>query len=187
MNAWKPIVAALVIFAAGVVTGGFTVKLTSHKEPRPKVITQVALVATNLTGAVQTPSGQPGANGQRPPGPPGPGPAWGSPRGQWLMKDLLERMDRELVLTPDQHQRVDGIMKESQERMHKIYENFIPELNSMRAQIRDQLTPEQQAKFENVFKQRDDFRKRNPGEGKSLRPKHETNPPSSFQRPPAGE
>ena len=111
---------------------------------------------------------------------------WGSPRGQWIMKDLLERMDRELVLTPDQHQRVDGILKESQERMHKIYENFIPEFNSMRTQIREQLTPEQQAKFENVFKQREDWRKRNPGEGKQQRPKHETNLPS-LQKPPAGE
>lgn len=109
MNAWKPIVAALVIFAAGVVTGGFTVKLASHKEPRPKVITQVAVVTTNLPGAVQATGGQTGPNGQaRPPGPPGPGPAWGSPRGQWIMKDLLERMDRELVLTPGQHPATSG-------------------------------------------------------------------------------
>ena len=75
-------------------------------------------------------------------------------------------------------------MHESQERMHKIYENFIPEFNGMREQIRAQLTPEQATKFESVFKQREDWRKRNPGDGKPRTPKHETNLPS-MQRNPA--
>ena len=36
MNAWKPILAALVIFAAGVVTGGLTVQIRQpHPSPNP--------------------------------------------------------------------------------------------------------------------------------------------------------
>src|SRR5206468_6388262 len=36
MNAWKPILAALVIFAAGVVTGGLTVTARQPRLPHPE-------------------------------------------------------------------------------------------------------------------------------------------------------
>ena len=125
MNAWKPILAALVIFAAGVVTGGLTASLR-----RP-----AAGLRWTATGS--------------------------EPTRPWLMQrlagqqgELFRRMERQLDLTTEQRQRVEAIVKETQERIRLLAEDLAPrtrqELRRMREKIREELTPQQRRKFEKL-------------------------------------
>ncbi len=71
--------------------------------------------------------------------------------------DLLRRMSRELDLTPEQRERVDKILKESQERTKKIMEPVAPQLRAEVQQTKEQfravLTTAQQARFDELLKQ----------------------------------
>lgn len=88
-------------------------------------------------------------------------------------KDFLRRMDSELALTPEQHGRIEKILKESQERTKAIREKVAPEmkeeLKKVRTQIKTELQPDQQVKFEEATKSKparrldetnEDFRRR---------------------------
>ena len=122
MNAWKPIVAALVIFAAGVVTGGLTVRFAS---PARTVTKPEPPWPLNIRGA----------------------------RGA-----LLERMQRELYLSPEQRQRIDQVLRESQDRTRQLWESIAPQAHAeqkrVRERIREELNPEQRTKFDESFKVR---------------------------------
>jgi Spy/CpxP family protein refolding chaperone len=65
-------------------------------------------------------------------------------------------MQKELDLTSDQRQKIDQILKSSHERSKQVWDSVAPkfqeEYRAMREAIRAQLTPEQQAKYEAVFK-----------------------------------
>jgi Spy/CpxP family protein refolding chaperone len=126
LNTWKVILATIVIFVAGLVTG--------------------VLVVWHSERLFSTPA-------QHPASVPHPGPAV-SPGG--LRLDLLRRMQRDLNLTADQHEQIDKILKESQERSKKIMEPVAPqireELNRTREEFRNVLTPEQRAKFDEMLK-----------------------------------
>jgi len=117
VNTWKVILATMVIFAAGVVTGGLLVRnveshYSVHRRP----------------GAVR--ATQPS-----------------SPGGMRL--EFLRRAQRELGLTSEQKQRIDAILKESQDRTrNKIRE----ELQRTRTEFREVLTPEQRVQFEELIK-----------------------------------
>lgn len=116
----------MVIFVAGLITG--------------------ALVVWHSERLFSTPA-------QHPSSAPHPGPAI-SPYG--LRLDLLRRMQRDLNLTIDQHEQIDKILKESQERSKKIMEPVAPqireELEHTREEFRNVLTPEQRAKFDDLLK-----------------------------------
>ena len=75
-----------------------------------------------------------------------------------LRKEFLGRMDRELALTRKQHERIEKIMTESQERTRILWELVGPEMRDemkyVREEMRDELRPEQLAKFEELMKQR---------------------------------
>lgn len=128
MSTWKPILAALVIFAAGVVTGGLTVKL--RRLPTPP---------------------QPGqrVSDARP---------WPAQRWDGQIRDLSKRMEKHLDLTPEQRDRVESIVRDTQKRMKSILDEVAPgtrdEFRQMRQRIREELTPEQRKKFEELFKER---------------------------------
>lgn len=121
MSAWKVILAALVIYAAGVFTGGFAVKHTQ-------------------TAPVRLPSG----------------PVF--PGSDIFQQRFLERMKRELLLTPEQIKRLQTVFRESRERMKTLWEIVGPEMNAelrdVREKIRSELTPEQREKFEVLLKAR---------------------------------
>ncbi len=128
MNNWKVILATMVIFGAGVVTGGLLVRRTD---------------------AILTPRVQPG-------------PGWSRTNQPLLTAggvrlDFLRRAQRELDLTPEQRERIDLILKESQERTRKIMEPVSPqirdELQRVRAEFRAVLTPEQQVRFDELARQ----------------------------------
>ena len=110
MNTWKVILATIVIFTAGAVTGALLVRYSAH--PRP-----------------------------------GPG---------GMRLEFLRRMERDLNLTGEQQQRIDKILKEGQEQTRKIMEPVSPALHAELQRIKDEfrqvLTPEQQSQFDQLLK-----------------------------------
>lgn len=80
-------------------------------------------------------------------GPAGVGRAGGPPPGV-----LLERLTRELDLSPDQRIAVEGVLKASRTRVEQLQrdvrERFDAEQRNLRAEIREELTPQQQERFD---------------------------------------
>lgn len=114
----------MVIFGAGVVTGGL---LVLHSDR--------------------------GRDSQ----PPRPAQRVAGPVAAGVMRlEFLRRAQRELNLSPEQRQRVDAIIKESQERSRAILEPVEPqlheELRRTREEFRSVLTPEQGARFDELIK-----------------------------------
>ncbi len=120
MKVWKVILAALVIFAAGVVTGGLTVRLKFQGVPAP---------ATTVTlGPIRQ-------------------------RG-----DLLDRLQRQLYLSPPQRERIEVILRENHDRMKQLWDSIAPQAQEEHRRVHDriraELNPEQQKKYEEIFKAR---------------------------------
>lgn len=145
MNVWKVILATLAIFTAGVFTGalvngighrgGDRLHRLPFREPAAK---KPALVATNREAARMTL------------------PYLSRPPGRNQGKEFMERLDRELKLTPEQHQSIAAILEESQKRTKAIWEKISPELRaemkSSREKMHEVFTPEQAARFEELMK-----------------------------------
>jgi hypothetical protein len=72
---------------------------------------------------------------------------------QLRLWELLHRMDRELDLTPEQHEHIEKIIAGSQERTQKLWSPIAQEMRketqSVCEEIREQLTPDQKKKFDN--------------------------------------
>ena len=83
------------------------------------------------------------------PGPPGLG---GGRRGGPPPGLLLERLNRELALTEDQRGRIGVVLKGSRERLdglqQETHDRLEAEQRELRQKIRQELTPEQQPKFD---------------------------------------
>lgn len=128
MNSWKVILATLVIFGAGVLTGGLLVSYAVH---------------ANL---VMTPAK--------------PNPVAAQATNPWMQRarDLLRRMDRELNLTPEQHQRMEKLIAESAERTRMLWKPIAPQMSKemqiLHRDMREELTPEQRPRFDEIFKTR---------------------------------
>jgi len=128
VNTWKVILATIVIFVAGAVTGVLLVRQT-HSQP------------DSAPGAL---SG--GHTRQFPPGSAG-----------GVRIEFLRRAERELNLTFDQREQVDRIISASQERTKKLMEPIQPQIREELQQTKEQflavLSPEQRARFEELLKQ----------------------------------
>jgi hypothetical protein len=167
VNAWKPILAAVVIFAAGVVTGGFVVDFGAPKPPRA------------------FPRERGPRNAERGPG--------SRTEGQlnWLMK----RIQLDLKLTDKQAATVESAFKASREEMKLTFEELRPRMRAstekLKESLRDDLTEEQIAKFEKYlrpeamrerFNGGSGFRKGKNGDNRPRRPgtrsEHPPGPPS---------
>lgn len=160
MSPWKVILATLVIFCSGLITGAVLV--------RPPDRPVRAASAAEQPASTRTPQQNP------------------SP---WLQqqRELIRRMERQLDLSPEQREKVEKIMKESQERTKAIREKIAPELREevkrLREQIRAELSPEQQKVFDEAVKSKppkkgDDKKTDEPGERK--RRSAATNQPPSL-------
>jgi Spy/CpxP family protein refolding chaperone len=118
----------MLIFGAGVVTGGLLV--------RTRVVQHQIAPAAPTTAA--SASATPMANV--------------APGRQMF----IQRVRNELDLTPEQSAKVDEIMAESQKRIAKIYEPVTPqareETRRVRQEIMGLLTPEQRRKFNQSIK-----------------------------------
>lgn len=127
MNSWKVILATMVIFGTGVITGGLLVRHAAGplKNRPPK----------NTAGLTNAPSIAP---------------------AQLQRIELLLRVRNELNLTPDQHERIERIIREGQERSRKLWDSVAPEmrneLQSVQEKIRAELTPEQRRRFEQLLR-----------------------------------
>ncbi len=177
MNSWKVILATMVIFATGVITGGLLVKNTAgpFKDGRPKKV--VIAPGTNQSPLTVVPP-------------------------QMQRMEFLLRARNELNLTPEQHDRIEKIIREGQEKSRKLWENVSPELRkelqSVHEKIRGELTPEQRRRFEQLLKNaprpnnpennpppRDRLRQGNPGEPQ-FNPNGAPRPPRRDNLPPPG-
>ena len=142
MNSWKVILATIVIFGAGVMTGGLMVRYTENR---------------------QTPARPHNGNATRAAAPFSAG---------GLRLEFLRRAQKELDLSAEQRERIDKIIKESQERTRKIMEPIQPELQGELRETKERflevLTPEQRARFEELIKKQQqrihDQRHPHPGE-----------------------
>jgi Spy/CpxP family protein refolding chaperone len=127
VNSWKVILATMVIFATGVVTGGLLVRHAGPgRDRRP----------AHTGGAART--------------------SQTSPAGAMRL-DFLRQMEGELGLTPEQREPIDHILKEGQERMKKLMDTVEPrrreEYKRTLEEFRTVLTPEQRQRFDTVLKQ----------------------------------
>ncbi len=75
--------------------------------------------------------------------------------GGWRF-EFLRRAQRDLDLSPQQRERVDKILKESQERMRSVMEPVAPQIRAEMQRAKDEfrsvLTPEQQKRFDELLK-----------------------------------
>ena len=131
MNNWKVIFATVIIFGAGVITGGLLVNYVhlsehrggSHKttaQPQPGTNTAVQTTGTNPVSATIRLS-------------------------EGLNKSFLAKLDTALALTPEQHKCIDKIIGAGQEPMRKV-------LVEVSHNIREQLTPDQRKKYDDLLK-----------------------------------
>jgi hypothetical protein len=138
VSVWKVILVAMLIFGCGVITGGIVAR-----RPQQPVLPSVARPAeTNRAAHFNRPD-------------------------QARRFDFILRAQRELQLTPEQRDQVEGIVREGQEQMRAMWDEFNPRmqthLREVREQINDVLTPEQRERFAELMKQR---RPPRPDEGK---------------------
>jgi Spy/CpxP family protein refolding chaperone len=133
VNSWKVILATMVIFGAGVITGGLLVNQTSDAR-KPRANRPAAINTTNASGrAMQN-----------------------NAPAQMQRMEFLVRANRELDLTPEQRQRIERILREGQERTRQLWETISPdmrkELQLVRERIKVELTPEQRRHFEELMR-----------------------------------
>lgn len=118
----------MVIFGTGVITGGLLVKNTVPNAPRRSA------AAANRTNSP---------------------PVSVSPQ-QLMRLEFLRSVRKDLDLTPEQHERIEKIIHEGQEKSRKLWDSVAPEmrkeLQSVNEKIRAELSPEQRRRFEQLLK-----------------------------------
>ena len=127
MNNWKVILATMVIFGTGVVTGGLLVHhAQGGRDHHPQRLSGALRPAQALSPGV-------------------------------MRIEFLRRIERELKLAPEQREPIDKILKEGQERMKKLMDTVEPrrreEYKRTLEEFRTVLTPEQRQRFDTVLKQ----------------------------------
>jgi hypothetical protein len=131
VNKWKPILAALTIFAAGFVTGGLAL-LVGY---RP-----------DLTRAEPVR---------------GDGPRWPKPERSKdrHLRDLCGRLQDELKLTPTQRERIEEIVRLAHERVKAVADKMGPlihsEFKQMEQNILKELTDDQARMFQAIIRERE--------------------------------
>ncbi len=142
MNFWKVILATVVIFGAGVLTGGLLVNHVDHsytRNPHRSPANPEARLQENHDHAQQHPPEIP------------------MPRlAKELGKQFVQQLNDTLKLTPEQHEKIEKIVADGQERNHEIWTNTAPKMRAVmqevNQQIRAELTPEQLKPFEELLK-----------------------------------
>jgi hypothetical protein len=142
VNFWKVILATVVIFGAGVLTGGLLVNHVDHSYAR------------NLHRPLTNPDTRLQENHDRAQQHPTEIPM---PRlAKELGKQFVQQLNDTLKLTPEQHEKIEKIIADGQERNHEIWTNTAPKMREVmqevNQQIRAELTPEQLKPFEELLK-----------------------------------
>ena len=145
MNSWKVIVATIVIFGAGVMTGGLLVNYVQHSHPRnnhrqpangeahPPAEVHESQSHTNNLANLPRP---------RPP--------------EILGDKFVQQLDDALQLTPDQRTSIQKIIADGQERNHSIWTNSSAQMRAViqdvRHRVREILSADQQKQFEELMR-----------------------------------
>ena len=133
MNSWKIILATVVIFGSGVVTGGLLVNYVERAHPESR--RQTAGAHRDRPGSQELPL----------------------PRPQILNQQFVEQLDAALRLTPEQREKIRKIIADGQERNHDLWKLVAPQFRSVMQDVRQRihavLTPEQRKQFEELMKQ----------------------------------
>lgn len=138
MNSWKVILAAAVIFGAGILTGGVIINFVEHSHSAPN---QISSADSNSRPGERDPRGQ---DLPRPHSP------------EMMSRQFLKQLDTSLQLTAEQHDAIEKILAEGQEKNRRLWTNIAPDvrrvMQEVRQNIRAQLTPEQLKQFEAMMK-----------------------------------
>jgi len=126
VNYWKVILATMVIFGAGVVTGGLVVRHSGlMRVPRIQREGVPSRPAPLISAGV-------------------------------MRLDFLRRVQKDLDLNAEQRIRADEIIRGGQERTRKLMEPLLPQLREeaqkTREQFRAMLSPAQQTRFDELLK-----------------------------------
>ncbi len=130
MNNWKVIFATVVIFGAGVITGGLLVNYVQkcyHKPAHDKL----AQAASGHAAFTNQP-GRPAENGR-------------VHLPESLSKQFLQKLDEALRLDPKQRERIREIISNGQNHIRRVVQDA-------RLEIRDVLTLEQRQQFDELVK-----------------------------------
>ena len=130
MNFWKVILATIVIYGAGVMSGGLLVNHIDQPRFRPQHRPEMPAITVNSN----LPLNVLGSMGPRSPRPP-----------DFMNKQFLQQLDEALHLKPDQHEAIQKIIDEGQNLMRKT-------TTDTRLEIRDVLTQAQRDKFDDLVK-----------------------------------
>jgi Spy/CpxP family protein refolding chaperone len=142
MISWKVILATVVIFGAGVLTGGLLVNYVDNQH------------RDHARSLFERGNPHPQMEGK---GQPHPGDLSRPRSPEMWRKDFLGHLDEALKLTPEQRAAISKIIAEGQERNREIWTNVVPkmrqEMEQVHQRIRAELTPEQQKEFEALVRQ----------------------------------
>ncbi|MBI5773865.1 MAG: hypothetical protein HZA89_09005 [Verrucomicrobia bacterium] len=134
MKTWRVILATLVIYGAGVMTGALILKLDRQINPPPAT----PKIASPGTNTALPPMPIVGGNNQK--------------------IDFLQKLDRQLRFKPEQYEAVEKVLDDSHKRTRVIREKIAPQIQAetarLNGEIRAKLTPEQAKKFDEVMKPR---------------------------------
>jgi uncharacterized membrane protein len=129
MNNWKVIFATVVIFGAGVLTGGLLVNYVQHSNYRgPHKAAAIPASHAPVTNVVARP-----VENEKPRLP------------EVLSRQFLQQLDESLRLAPEQREAIQKIISEGQNQMRKAVQDA-------RLEIREVLTPDQRTQFDDLVK-----------------------------------
>jgi hypothetical protein len=137
VNTWKIILATVVIFVAGAITGGLVVGFSDQSRALHKGSKSPDVVsASNTNHEIRVPA-----------------PMFGP-----LRKDFIDRLQKELKINVTQREHIEKIICEGQEQLRNVWWEVEPDihdiLNETKNKIRAELTEAQQAQFEELLKSR---------------------------------
>jgi len=136
VNTWKAILAVLVIFGAGFVTGHVVSKMSEAAKAPPAPAT------------VRT-----AAHSSQPP----------LSLEQLRKVELMGRVQKDLDLSPEQHARIEKIIEESQERIRDLWDQVAPDIHDeyddVQRKVCQELSPEQKKTFDDLMKKQQQKKK----------------------------
>ena len=131
MNNWKVIFSTVVIFGAGVVTGGLLVNNVHHPHLKSQRAKTSAPVEARSPGTNSTARSATNTKLRAP---------------ELLSKQFLQQLDEALHLTPEQREAVQKIISERQNQIRRVVQDS-------RREIREVLSPDQLKPFDELLKQ----------------------------------